>query len=107
AREEQRRHVEFALVEQGENLLRHLVRIGEAQLLDLAESDIVDDIVRERTAQDIIALASDGQDFHRLALGEELQRVLAGKPDDRRVEAAGETTLTGRDDQQMNLIATR
>lgn len=67
--------------------MRDFVRLDETKLLHFAEGDVVDDIVLDRAAQNVVALAADGQDLDRLALGKKLLGVIAGQTDDRGVEA--------------------
>ena len=50
------------------------------------------------------ALLADAEDLHLLAVGEQAVDVLAGQPDDGRVERAAQPALGGADDQQMNLV---
>ena len=82
----------------------HFIGLDETKLLDFAEGHVVDDVVLERTAKHVVALAADGQDLDRLALCNQLQCMLACQTDDRGVEAPRQTTLAGRNDQEMNLI---
>ncbi len=74
-------------------------------MLHFAEGYVIDDVVLERPAQDVIALAADRQDLHRLAFPDQLQSMIAGKADDGRVEATCKTTLTSCNDEKVNLIA--
>src|SRR5262249_27419101 len=103
AREEQRGDVEFASIEHLQHLVRDFIGLDETKLLHFAEGDVVDDIVLERTTQNVVALAADGQDLDRLALGKKLLGVIAGHTDDRGVEAPCQTALAGGDDQEVNL----
>ncbi len=51
------------------------------------------------------ALLADADDLHRLAFGNQRPRPLAGKPCDRRIEAAAKAAFRRGDDQEMHLVA--
>src|SRR5690606_11979575 len=100
-------YVEFTNLEHLQYLVGDLLGLHEADLLDFAEIEGIDDIVRILAAQDVVALAAHGQDLDRLALADELGGMLAGEAGDRRVEPTGQATLASGDDQQMHLILAR
>ncbi|MNL46936.1 hypothetical protein D3C87_1696880 [compost metagenome] len=64
----------------------------------------MNDVVLERTTQNVVALAADRQDLDCLALRDELQGMIARQTNDRGVETAGKAALAGGNDQEMNLI---
>ena len=69
SRIEQRADVEAALVEQRDDLLGDRIGMDEADLLDLAQIDALDDQRGEVAAKDVEALLADADDLDRLALG--------------------------------------
>ena len=80
------------------------IGIDEADLLDLAQVDAVDDQRGEVAAQYVVALLADGDDLHRLAVGQQPADVLARETGDLRVEAAAQPALGRADDQQMDVV---
>ena len=84
-------------------LLADLVGIFEADLLDFAQVDALDDQRGEFATQDVEALLADADDLHRLAVGKQLAHVVAGKAGDLRVEAAAKTAFRRADHEQMNV----
>src|SRR6185295_6771130 len=76
----------------------------EADLLEAAQVDAIDDLATIGAAQIVGALATDGKDFHGLAGGHQPLRVLARQLGDIRVEAAAQPTLGGHHDQQMHIV---
>jgi hypothetical protein len=58
-------------------------------------------------AQDIVALAANGQDLDRLALRNELGGMVTRQARDGGIEATGQAAFTGGDHQQMHLVSTR
>ncbi len=100
AREEQRRDVEGALVEQRKNALRDGFRVCITDVAHRAQLDRLDDLLLIEPAQLLEALAADAQEFDGLALASEAIGVLARKPHDRRIERAAQAALGGADDQR-------
>src|SRR5262245_32934632 len=76
----------------------------EANLLDAAQVDAIDDLATIGAAQIVSALATDGKDFDGLAGGHQPLRVLARQLGDIRVEAATQTALGGHDDDEMHIV---
>ena len=58
------------------------VGVLEADLLDFAQFDALDDQRGEVATQDVVALLADGDDLHRLAFGQQLADVVARKTRD-------------------------
>ena len=102
---EQRGDVELAGVEAVQHVACDRRGLAVADPAHLAEVDVADEDAAEVAAQLLAALLADGQDLDGLALGEEAGGVGAREADDRRVEAAAEAALGGRDDQQVGVGA--
>ncbi len=93
-----------ALVEQRDDLPGDRIGVDEADLLDLAQVDAVDDQRGVVAAQDVVALLADADDLDRLAVGQQLADVVAREAGDLRVEAAAQAALGRADDQQMHVV---
>src|ERR1019366_6862508 len=99
AREEQRADVEFSGVEQGDDLLGDHLGLLEADLLDTAQLDGLDDLLAINPAQLVLALAADAEDLDVLALALQRIRLLAREPHNRRIERTAQAALGGTDHQ--------
>jgi len=80
---EQRADVERSRGEQLEHLPADRVGVDEADLLDAAELDHLDDLLREDAPQDVVTLAADTEDLDLLALAHQAKGMIAGKARDR------------------------
>ncbi len=65
---------------------------------------MLDDLLVEQAAELLIALATDAEEFHFLALRDQRLGTLARQAHDRGVESAGQAALAGANQQQVNLI---
>src|SRR6185437_4723532 len=100
ARIEQRADVEFAGLETSNHLLRDILRVGEAELTDRTQLDILDDLLLEGPAELLKSLAADTEELDLLALVHQRQRALAGKAHDRGIERPRQAAFAGADQQQ-------
>src|SRR5260221_379488 len=73
-------------------------------LICAPQIDMLDDLPLEGAAELFITLAADAEEFDFLALVDQRQCALAGKPHDRRIERAAQAALSGADQKQMHLI---
>src|SRR5207302_8573601 len=96
--EDDRADIELACLEQGQYARRDVARLLER---DAAAADIGQAVVNEPAviaAQAIAPLAADRQDPNRLPGIVELAKPTSRLAQDRRVKAAGEAAVRGRDD---------
>src|SRR3546814_2372353 len=101
------RHVEFTRLEATDDVVGHRLSIGELEILDMAQIDLVDDLLGKDALDDRPALLADQVEENRLPFRLKLFGPLAGSADDVGVERAGEASLRRGDDQQMDLIIAR
>src|SRR5690606_5697171 len=91
----------------GENVIRDAPRIRIADLLDLSQVDMPDQMRPKVAPKLLAALLADRKDLHRLASSQKLPGMQAHELDDRRVEPAAEATLGTGDDQKMPVLGPR
>src|SRR5690606_28374627 len=90
--------VKLARIVPGENVIRDAPRIRIADLLDLSQVDMPDQMRAKVAAKLLAALLADRKDLHRLASGQKLPRMQAHELDHRRIEPAADAPLgTGHD----------
>ena len=87
--------------------LADILGVGEFDAALARVADLASDAARKFAPQVIPALASDGQDLDRLALGLQAARKRARMPPDVRVERAGKTAISGDRHQQVVLVLAR
>src|SRR6185369_6502857 len=104
AGEEEVRDVEFAGVKAPDQILRNLMGVGEAHILDVALIDLMHDPARIEARDHRAALLADQIEADLLALLDQLLSGLTGKLDDVAVERTGEAALGCRDHQQMDIV---
>src|ERR1700704_5036739 len=102
-REEQGADVEFAGLEQRDDLVRDRLGIREAERAHRAQLDGLDDLLLVDAFELVVALAADAQDLDLLALAGQRDDALAREPHDRRIERAAQAALGGAHHQEMDV----
>src|SRR3546814_3509551 len=80
------RHVEFTRLEATDDVVGHRLSIGELEILDMAQIDLVDDLLGKDALDDRPALLADQVEENRLPFRLKLFGPLAGSADDRSEE---------------------
>src|SRR5207247_7770610 len=102
--EDDRADIEFARIVKRQQAQGDLARLVEREA---AATDLGQALVDEASvvaAQAVAPLPTDRQDLDRLAGIVEVADAASRLAQDRRVEAAGEAAVGGRDDKQMGVV---
>src|SRR5690606_33344758 len=97
------RDVEDAGLVKLHDLGRNLVRLLEADVTDAGGFILLDDLAREQATDDRAALAADEVEEDLLALGLQIECLVARRPDDVRVERAGKAAVAVEHDEQVGV----
>src|SRR5690606_30837141 len=97
--------IECALLEKCDDLFGNGIGVLELQIAHTTQIDVLDNLLLETAAKQLVALAADAENLDLFAFAQKRVRLVAGQADNGGIERAAQAALPGADDQKMHLVA--